>query len=119
MLFLFNDRIIELDVPEAHLSKRWKTLGCGDPYGMRAREAIDFASRVVCENHSEGLDVDSALAEDLAALIISKTGANAVMFPPSGEPRLTILPDAILAKLRERSGADAGVDVSGVWPMAA
>jgi hypothetical protein len=120
MLFLLNDQIVELPIPEVHLSKCWKALGCGDPYGMRAREAIDFAARVVSQNINDGVTLDTELVKDLASLIIAKTGANAVMFPTVGEPRLTILPDAILGSLRDRAEQEeAGIDVSSVWPLAA
>ena len=53
MLFLMNDQITEIEIPEMHLAKRWQSLGCGDPYGMRAREALNFASRVVGEHLTE------------------------------------------------------------------
>ena len=50
MLFLLNDTIAEIDIPEIHLSKRWKSLGCGDPHGMRAREALEFVTRVISDH---------------------------------------------------------------------
>jgi len=31
MLFLLNDKVIEVNAPEAHLLERWRTIGCGDP----------------------------------------------------------------------------------------
>lgn len=123
MLFILNDQIVELEIPEVHLSRRQHVLGCGDIHSMRARDALDYAARVMAALYADGLEPDTALAEDLAALIITKTGANAALFPkadgPNGEPRLTILPEAILEQLRERAEDTGIVDVSTVWPLAA
>ena len=100
MLFLLNDQIVELSDPEAHLRACWRSLGCGDPRGMRAQEAIDFVGVIFKSlSRSEGR-VDSALAADLASLIVSKTGANSLFMKPnpSGgfEPRLRDLPQLVL-----------------------
>ncbi|WP_348763043.1 hypothetical protein [Hyphomonas atlantica] len=124
MLFLLNDQITEIEIPEMHLSKRWKSLGCGDPYGMRAREALNFASRVVSEHMKEHIPLEDSLLQDLGALIIAKTGANAVLFPKFGdmigEPRLTILPETVLASLRDRHRREGKVpNVGEIWPNAA
>ncbi len=124
MLFLLNDQIAEIPVPEIHLAKRWKMLGCGDPYGMRAREALDFASRVVAAHVEDGVKLEQGLVEDLAALIIAKTGANAALFPVIegriAEPRLTILPETILGALRERQAHDGSApNLHEIWPVAA
>lgn len=124
MLFLINDQIAEIDIPEMHLARRWKSLGCGDPYGMRAREALDFAARVVSEHVKEGVRLEESLVQDLGSLIIAKTGANAALFPVHGntvgEPRLTILPETILASLRDRMAAEGTPpDIRKIWPAAA
>lgn len=124
MLFLMNDQIAEIDIPEMHLAKRWKSLGCGDPYGMRAREALDFAARVVSEHVKEGVCLEETLVQDLGSLIIAKTGANAALFPvyggAVGEPRLTILPETILASLKERMATEGTPpDMREIWPAAA
>ena len=124
MLFLLNEQIVELAIPEIHLSKRWKVLGCGDPGSMRAREALEFVARVVGAHAEEDVPMEAALVEDLASLIISKTGANAALFPVVGkrvgEARLTILPETILASLRERYAHDGQApDLREIWPLAA
>ena len=124
MLFLLNEQIVEVAIPEIHLSKRWKVLGCGDPASMRARDALEFVARVVAAHAEEGVPMEPALVEDLAALIISKTGANAALFPIAGkrvgEARLTILPETILASLRERHVHDGQApDLKEIWPLAA
>ena len=75
MLFLLNDQIADVAIPEIHLSKRWKVLGCGDPAAMRAREALDFVSRVVAEHVREGVRLEETLVEDLAALIIAEASS--------------------------------------------
>ena len=124
MLFLLNDQITEIEIPEMHLAKRWQSLGCGDPYGMRAREALNFASRVVGEHLKEHIPLEDSLLQDLGSLIIAKTGANAVLFPifgdVVGEPRLTILPETILESLRDRHHREGKApDVREIWPNAA
>ena len=124
MLFLMNDQITEIEIPEMHLAKRWQSLGCGDPYGMRAREALNFASRVVGEHLKERIPLEDSLLQDLGSLIIAKTGANAVLFPVFGsvvgEPRLTILPEAILRALKQRSEQEGTLpDIAEIWPLAA
>lgn len=123
MLFLLNRQVVEVDIPEAHLARRWKVLGCGDPYGMRAREALDFTYRVMREHEDAGDEIDEALSQDLAALLIAKTGANAVLFPSlesaDAEPRLTILPEAILQSLRKHLENGEVLDIGLVWPLAA
>lgn len=124
MLFLLNEQIVDVTIPEIHLSKRWKVLGCGDPASMRAREALEFVARVVSAHVKDCVPLESSLVEDLAALIIAKTGANAAMFPVTdgkvGEARLTILPETILASLRERHAHEGQVpDLKEIWPLAA
>ncbi|KCZ93743.1 hypothetical protein [Hyphomonas johnsonii] len=124
MLFLLNDRIAEIDIPEIHLSKCWKTLGCGDPYGLRARDALDFATRVITQHVADNLPLEPELVEDLGSLIIAKTGANAALFPVQGnavgEPRLTILPEAILRSLQQRAEEEGTLpDIAEIWPLAA
>lgn len=124
MLFLLNEQIVDVTIPEIHLSKRWKVLGCGDPASMRAREALEFVARVVSAHVKDCVPLESSLVEDLAALIIAKTGANAALFPVTdgkvGEARLTILPETILASLRERHAHEGQVpDLKEIWPLAA
>jgi hypothetical protein len=91
---------------------------------MRAREALNFASRVVGEHLKERIPLEDSLLQDLGSLIIAKTGANAVLFPVFGsvvgEPRLTILPETILASLRDRHHREGKApDVREIWPNAA
>lgn len=124
MLFLLNEQIVEVVIPEIHLSKRWRVLGCGEPGGMRARDALEFVARVVAAHVDEGVPLEQSLVEDLAALIIAKTGANAALFPVAGkrvgEARLTILPETILASLREKHVHEGKApDLNQIWPKAA
>lgn len=104
MLFLFNDRIIEVELPELRLARRWRSLGCADPAGMRAREAVEFARAVIDQAERDGQSLDHETRLDIAALIIAKTGANAVQFVPrmSGpsEPRLSNVAEAALEAFR-------------------
>lgn len=123
MLFLLNDQIVELDSPEAHLLARWKILGCGEPYLMRAREALDFTAQVMTQLGRYGQMPSAETVADLAALIVSKTGANAILFARSEggrhEPRLTTLPEHTLEALRGRADKTGAIDIKTVWPMAA
>jgi hypothetical protein len=124
MLFLLNDQIVEIETPEVHLAKRWKTLGCGEPLGMRAREALDFTAKIVAAHVAEGIPLEASLLQDIGALIISKTGANAALFPVygrvMGEARLTILPETILAALRERQETEGRrPNLADIWAVAA
>ena len=123
MLFLFNDRVIDIDLPENRLQRRWRRLGCGDPHMMRARDAIDFARAVVDQAQSDALSLTEDTVQDLAALIISKTGANAVQFVPRvtgpSEPRLsTIAPEALEA-FRTQSADQADQLRHRVWNWSA
>jgi hypothetical protein len=87
MLFLLNEQIVDVAIPEIHLSKRWKVLGCGDPASMRAREALEFVARVVSAHVDEGVTMEVSLVEDLAALIIAKTGRECGPVPGKREAR--------------------------------
>ena len=106
MLFLFNDRLVELDLPETRLSRRWRTLGCGEPTSLRAREAVEFARAVVDQAQTDQIELDPDIVLDIASLIVAKTGANAIQFIPrmSGpsEPRLSNVPHEALDAFRTR-----------------
>lgn len=119
MLFLLNTRVLEIDAPEARLARRWKTLGCGDPRSMMARDALDFVKAVIESHRANKTDLEDELAADIGALIISKTGANAALFVDSGEPRLTLLPEGILASLADKLDEGSEVEVAEIWPKAA
>lgn len=117
MLFLFNDRIVSVDEPELHLARRWRVIGCGEPHGMRAREAIDFVRAVVEQAMSGDAGIDEPTLVDLAALVIAKTGANAIQFRPRAEggtdPRLLSVEETVLEAFR------ASGDTGGLWVNAA
>jgi hypothetical protein len=110
MLFLLNNRVVSVDMPEIRLAKRWRILGCGDPHALRAREAIDFARAVVDQSRGNGSEIEIEIARDIAALIISKTGANAAQFVPRetgpSEARLDCLPEDALAAFRADQSED-------------
>ena len=100
MLFLLNDKVIEIHAPEAHLLERWRDLGCGDPRTLRAQDAVEFASEHF-SNLARKPDTDQdLLAADIAALIIAKTGANCLILKPTPagrfEPRLRDVPPLVL-----------------------
>lgn len=119
MLFLLNDQIVDVETPEARLARRWKSLGCGDPRSLMARDAIEFAKAVVDSHRRDDADLENDLICDLASLIIAKTGANAALFLTTGEPRLTLLPANILSVLQDKMQDGEQVSVEEIWPKAA
>lgn len=119
MLFLLNTSIVEIDAPELHLAKNWRRIGCGDPSALRASDAIDFAIMVVHGHISEGLQIDETTAEDLAALIIAKTGANAALFPGQNDARLNVLPEPVLQGLQRELGKGSSESAESFWASAA
>ncbi len=123
MLFLLNEFVTEIEAPELRLLKRGPALGFEDIHSMRAREAIELARSRLQACHDDGAVPDLSLVADLAALIISKTGANAALFPVHegrvSEPRLTILPESILEAVRSRLAEGAAPDIRQFWPRAA
>ncbi|MEL7230895.1 MAG: hypothetical protein AAGJ85_00110 [Pseudomonadota bacterium] len=100
MLFLLNDHIVELDVPEAHLNRRWRAIGCGHPNDLRAQDAIEFVARAMSDARRSGKALDMLAIKDFAALIVTKTGANSLILRSradgSMEPRLQDLPRLVL-----------------------
>ena len=124
MLFLFNDRVVELDLPETRLSRRWRTLGCGEPTALRAREAVEFARAIVDQARTEGVDLDSDILLDIASLIVAKTGANAIQFIPRmtgpSEPRLSNVPVEALEAFQTRILQDGErPHLTGAWAWSA
>lgn len=111
MLFLLNDTIIEVAVPEMHVQQRWRDMGCGDPRRLRAQDAISFVQEQVTESQTSGRKLDDEHVRDLAALIITKTGANSLILKPTVggtiEPRLRDLP-ALVLETYQRGAANEG-----------
>jgi len=110
MLFLLNDHIVELDMPEAHLRQRWRSIGCGDPHTLRAQDAIEFVGSRVCEAMRKSAALSPEELKDYAALIIAKTGANSLMLKPKSngglEPRLQDLPKLVLETYQRGAAND-------------
>ncbi len=123
MLFLFNDRVIDVDLPELRLARRWRTLGCGDPNGLRARDAVDFARSIVDEAERENTPLDDETMLDIACLIISKTGANAIQFVPRvtgpSEPRLSSVQPEALQAFRASAADGEARRFAGAWSWSA
>jgi hypothetical protein len=122
LLFLLNNVVTEVEVPELRLMARACMLGT-DVLGLRPREAMELARRKLQACHDEGRVPDAALVHDLAALIIARTGANAALFPLHAgrlaQPRLTILPEAILETMRIRDREVCRRDFQAFWTRAA
>ncbi|MEL7109659.1 MAG: hypothetical protein AAGJ68_01965 [Pseudomonadota bacterium] len=110
MLFLLNDTVIEIDAPEAHLTRRWRAIGCGDPRQLRAQQAVEFAVQKFVQLQSASAE-DWALGRaDIAALVIASTGANSLMLKPNAaggfEPRLRDVPPLVLETYRRGAASD-------------
>lgn len=118
MLFLLNSTIVEIDAPELHLAKHWKRIGCGEPSVMRASDAVDFAIMVVHGHVDEGLALEPETAQDLAALIIAKTGANAALFAGNNMAKLNVLPEPVLQGLQRALATGSSETVEGFWSNA-
>ena len=100
MLFLLNDQIVNVALPEMHLERRWKMIGCGKPYGLRACEVVEFVQGRLEEVRVTRESLSDKEARDLAALIISRTGANSLILrhrsDGSSEPMLRLIPAPVL-----------------------
>lgn len=110
MLFLLNDKVIEIDSPEAHLSRRWREIGCGDPRQLRAQDAVEVATRAYAEIGQNGPEMHLTRCHDIAALIIAKTGANGLILKPTAaggfEPRLRDIPPLVLETYQRGAAND-------------
>ena len=110
MLFLLNDSLVELPVPELHLQQRWRAMGCGDPFKLRAQDAINFVTDQIAAAGQAGQKITVEQAHDFAALIIAKTWANSLILKPTAggrlEPRLYDLPKLVLETYRRGAAND-------------
>lgn len=122
MLFLLNDIVTEIEAPEMRLLMREAVFG-GDVQALKPREALELARGRLQAIHDQGRVPDQTVVDDLACLIIAKTGANAALFPVHegrvADARLTILPEAILEAVRTRLAEGRAADTSGFWTRAA
>jgi len=113
MLFLLNDKVIEIETPEMHLMQRRREIGCGDPRNLRAQQAVEFAiQRYSSLRDAAAEDVDAG-QKDIAALIIAKTGANSLILKPNAaggfEPRLRDVPALVLETYQRGAANDRGI----------
>ena len=126
MLFLFNDRVLEIGNPNVRLLANWPELGCGRPDLLFARDAIEFAKAMVMDSDEFG--VDEALYSDCAALLAVKTHANAAFFIRKIgeteidriEARLNYIPEEHLRRVRnQHSPVGAHASLVPLWVRAA
>lgn len=110
MLFLLNDKVIEITAPEAHLMQRWRDIGCGDPRVLRAQSAVEFAVQHFSSHHAMPVSDLGLIEKDIAALIIAKTGANSLILKPNPaggfEPRLRDVPPLVLETYQRGAAND-------------
>ena len=113
MLFLLNDKVIEITAPEAHLMQRWRDIGCGDPRVLRAQAAVEFAVKHFASIQTSPASDASTIERDIAALIIAKTGANSLILKPTPaggfEPRLRDVPNLVLETYQRGAANDRAV----------
>lgn len=126
MLFLFNDRVLEIGDPEVRLLANWQELGCGRPDLLFARDAVDFAKAVVIDSDQFG--VDEAVYADCAALLAVKTHANTAFFiRQAGEEdasrvqaRLNLIDEEHLKRVRNQRRPVVGhASLEPLWVRAA
>jgi len=117
MLFLLNREIIEVEAPELYLAQNWRRIGCGDPVSMMASDAVNFSIMVVNTHLKEGIEMGAETMLDIAALLVTKTGANAALFTGTEEARLNVLNDVVLENLRGGRNFDGASE--DVWTNAA
>ena len=100
MLFLLNDQIVDVEIPEMHLERRWRRIGCGQPHAIRACDVVNFVHARLDQARIFIRAIDYQEACDLAALIIARTGANSFILrrrrDGSSEPILRLVPQDIL-----------------------
>jgi len=112
MLFLLNDKVIEIDAPEAHLMQRWRAIGCGDPRQLRAQVAVETAVQLFAKLQQASTNDQATGRRDIAALIIAKTGANSLILKPNAaggfEPRLRDIPPLVLETYLRGAANDRG-----------
>ena len=119
MRFLLNNHVVEIEAPEWHLDRYWKRLGCGDPSALSAEQAVQFAVMVVNDCLLDGQEIADDTKLDLAALIISKTGANAALFDGTNSARLDRVSSAILERLAGFLAGGQSQAISNYWTEAA
>lgn len=117
MLFLLNRTIVDVDNPEHHLAQNWRRIGCGDPVRLLADDAVKFAAMVYNEHICDGIELEAETLQDIAALLITKTGANAASISGQQTVRLNVLDDVILRGLYDQFGS--GVPGDQIWTDAA
>ncbi len=126
MLFLFNDRVIEIGDPHERLKANWQEMGCGHPDELLAREALDYARAVLVDSDQEGFDEDTCA--DCAALLAVKTFANTALFlraagehnPDKVVLNLHFVPEPCLVEIRTRSdNSGSHASLEPLWVRAA
>jgi len=114
VLFLLNHTIFDLEAPEALLLERWPAIGCGDPACLPVHKAVDFVTERFRQLADQPVAEQAERLKELAALIVTKTGANSLTFrlTASGqsEPRLQDLPYPVLQTYLRGAANDENTD---------
>ena len=84
-MFLFNNTILNMQDPVAHLKKYWKRVGAGNPSLMRPEDGAEFVQMILKDYTSEGQPVERTTMEDLAALTMVVIGANTIEIRSNGQ----------------------------------
>lgn len=100
MLFLLNNQIVDVALPEMHLQRRWRRIGCGAPYAIRPLDVVNFVHARLDQARIFVRGVHHDEACDLASLIIARTGANSFMLKVGSDgvtyPVLKCIPEPVL-----------------------
>lgn len=124
MLVLVNDIIVELDSPEAHASLFWHRVLEDDPRSMLTSGILDVVRDIFISTYADqaGTPADVNFIRDIAAVIVTYTGANVALFPTShenGSMRITNVPEAVLQTLQKRSANGRTLNIDKFWKKAA
>ena len=100
MLFFLNDQIVDVAAPEIHVERRWKAMRCGYPHDLSVSDVVDFVHARLDHARLTWRRVVDSEARDLAALVISRTGANSFMLKlredGTTQPLLQDVPETVL-----------------------
>ncbi|MGB3625959.1 MAG: hypothetical protein WA989_09020 [Henriciella sp.] len=112
MLFLLDNQIVDVDIPEMRLERRWRRIGCGRPHAFRANDVVNFVHARLEQARFFVGQMEYQEACDLASLIISRTGANSFILQRTAggaiEPALKIIPQLVMEAYAVGAANDEG-----------
>ena len=124
MLVLVNDMIVELESPEAHANLYWNRVFETDPKLMPTSSVLEWIRHKLPDNWPRGNNalVDIDFVRDIAAIIVTYTGANVALFPADsvdGSTRITCVSESVLRSLQAQCARGRPMNVEKFWRKAA